>query len=126
MILIGKTNTNIEITGVVDKGHKNINSFNANDSTSENGSQVFMQKLEKNIFNKLGSGVENVVTTVEIWVHEAILSALVNLVVPGMKVAMRLVGISLTRNPSGVVLDPDQRDFSGHNKWPTIDRVEQI
>ena len=66
-----------------------------------------MQKLENNIADQIQSEVEKVVATVETRVHEAILSAMDNLVVPWS------VGISMTRIPSSIVSEPDQGDFSG-------------
>ena len=57
--------------------------------------------------------MRNFVAMVETRVHEAILSAMKNLVAPRMELAMKYVGISLEPNPGCVVLDPDQRGFSG-------------
>ena len=75
-----------------------------------------MCKRQKGFFLMMKSGVrsevKNVDATVETKVH-AILSAMDNLVVPRMELAMRSVRISSALKPVSVVLDPDQRDFSG-------------
>ena len=104
---------NIENTRVVYKRHENVHSYEANHSTAESGFQVKMQTLEKNICDKVTSEVENVVATVETRVYEAILSAMDNFVVRRMELAMRSIGIFSARIASSVVLDPNQRDFSG-------------
>ena len=49
-----------ENTGVIDQGHEKVNSYQASHSTAESGSQIDMQTLEKNIFDKMTSEVENV------------------------------------------------------------------
>ena len=102
----------VEHTNIFDRGHEIFNCYNPNHSTTESGSQVDMQTLEKNISHKLRSEVENV-AAVETSVYEAILSAMDNLVISRMELAMRSVGISSACNPSSAVCDPDEKDFSG-------------
>ena len=53
-------------------------------------------------------------TTVENRVHEAILTAMESLVIPGVEIAIKSVNASSGRDADSVVPDPDQRDFSGN------------
>ena len=57
--------------------------------------------------------MDNVVTTIQIGVHDAILSPMDTLVIPRVKLAIWSVNSSSTRNPNSIVLDPDQKDSSG-------------
>ena len=81
--------------------------------TAESGFQLYMQSLEKNISDMMRSEVENGAASGEAKVQAAILSAMENLVVPRLELALRSADIYSTRNPDSVVLDPYQRDFSG-------------
>ena len=72
-----------------------------------------MQTLENGMCDKVKSEVKDAVATVETRVHEAILSAMDNLVAGRMELAMRSVGVSSVPSPSSDVLDPDQKEFSG-------------
>ena len=95
-----------------DSGHEKVNSHNANHSTTESGPQFDMQTLEKIISEKVRKEVENVVATVETMVHEAVLSAIDNLIVPRMELVM--IGWNFSGpNPNSVVLDPDEKVFFG-------------
>ena len=58
---------------------------------TESNSQVDMQTLVLSYSARVRSDVENVVATVEIRVHDAILSAIDNLVIAKMELAMRSV-----------------------------------
>ena len=78
-----------------------------------------MQTLEKIISDKVSCEVENA-ATLEARVHDAILSAIDNLVDPKMKLAMRSTDVSATSIPSNVVWDPDRTDFQGDINGPQI------
>ena len=43
--------TSIENTSGIDKGYENFNSYNANQTTAESGSQLDMQTPEQNTFD---------------------------------------------------------------------------
>ena len=58
------------------------------------------------------SEVENIVATVNFRVHDAIWSAMDDLIIYRMELAKRSIDIPLTRNPNSALLNPDQRDFS--------------
>ena len=64
--------------------------------------------LEKNIANKVRSEVYIVMTTFETILQDAVLTAIENLVIPRVELAMK----SSARGVDTVVLDPDQRKFS--------------
>ena len=53
-------------------------------------------------------------TTVETRVQDAVLTTKENLVIPGVKLAMKLTNASSGRSVDCNVLGPDQRDFSGN------------
>ena len=53
-------------------------------------------------------------TTVETRVQNAILTAVKNLVIPRVELAMKSVNTSSGCGVDSVVLDPDRRDFSGN------------
>ena len=108
--VFGYTNTSIENTNVINKGHESVNSHDEINSTAQSGSQI---ELRKNISYKVRNVVENSVATVEIKVNKATSSPMENLVVLRMELAMRSVGFSSVPNLSIEVLDVDQRDFSG-------------
>ena len=110
---IGNTIMNIKNTSVVHKGLENVLSFNANCSTTVRFSQADMETLQKNISDTVRFKKEDVVATLKSWIHEKFCLRWVILVVPKIELAMRSVGVFSTYNPSGVVLDPDQRNFSG-------------
>ena len=106
-------NTSVEDTDVVGRGHQNNISYETNHPTAESGSQVKMQTLEKSISDKDRGDVENVVATVETRVHEAIIYAMDNLVVPGVELAMKSVDIFSASNPSSEIVDHAQGRFLG-------------
>ena len=58
--------------------------------------------------------VDSVMTRVETRVQDAVLTALENLVIPRVELAMKSVNASSGRRVDSVVLDCDQRDFSGN------------
>ena len=73
-----------------------------------------MNTLEENIVFKVRSEVDNVMTTVETRIQDALLTAMENLEIPRVELAMKSINASPGRSVDGNVLDPDQRDFSGN------------
>ena len=49
-------------------------------------------------------------------VHSAILTAMDNVVIPRVEMAVRSITESSGREPSSMVQNPDQRDFSGNTE----------
>ena len=74
--------------------------------------------LRKNIANKVRSEVDNVMTLVETRVQDAdaVLTAIKNLMIPRVELAMKLLNASSGRGVNSVVLDPDRRDFQEISK----------
>ena len=63
--------------------------------------------------NKIRKAVENAVPTVENRVHDAISTAMDNLIQPQVEMAVRALTGSSGRGPSGEVQNPDLEDFTG-------------
>ena len=57
------------------------------------------------------SEVDNVMTSVKTRVQDAVLTAIENLVTPGVELAMKSANAHLERSVDGNVLKPDERDF---------------
>ena len=70
--------------------------------------------LRKDIVSKVRGEVDSVMTTAETRVQDALLTAIENLLIPRVKLAMKSVNASSGREVGSVVLDSDQRDFSGN------------
>ena len=74
-----------------------------------------MNTLEENIVSKVRSELDNMMTAVETRVQDAVLTAIENLVIPGVELAMKSTNAaSAGRSVDGNVLNLDQRDFSGN------------
>ena len=108
MIFFGNINLSTQNANEAGRTDKNVVSNSMGFLKTENSSQVDMQKLEKNISEKVRCEVHNVVAALEIRVHDAILSGTDNPVIPGVEFAIG----PANANPSSVVLNPDQRAFS--------------
>ena len=67
---------------------------NRKNPTKVNDSQVDMHTLEKNIVSKVRSEVNSVMTTVETRVQDAVLTAIENLLIPRVEVAMKSINAS--------------------------------
>ena len=78
--------------------------------------QVDMDTLQENIARKVRSEVDNVMTTVETGVQDAVSTAIENLVTSGVELAMKPTNASSRRSVDANVLEPDQRNFSGDIK----------
>ena len=87
---------------------------NRNNLNQVEGSQVGLHTLEENLVRKVQNEVDSVMTTVETRVQGAVLTAIENLVIPRIELAMKSVNASTERVEVSVVLNPDQRDFSGN------------
>ena len=80
---------------------------------SESNSWCIVQTLGISISDKVKYKVKNVAAMVGTTVHDAVLSAMDNLVVPWKELSKKSVDAFSGLNPSSVVLHPDQWDFSG-------------
>ena len=75
------------------------------DSVSQN------QVIGNSIDDKIRNTVENVVLSVENGMHGAILTAMDNVVVPRVEMAVRLITGSSEQGPSSVVQKPQSKEF---------------
>ena len=87
--------------------------INTNNPLQIRGSQVDMQTPEKNITNKVRCEVNIVMTTFEYRKHNAVITAIESLVIPRVERAMKSGILCSGRSVDIVVLDLDQRNFSG-------------
>ena len=71
-----------------------------------------MHSFEENIVSKVQSEVDNVMTTFETRFQDAVLTAIENLVIPSMELALKSANAFSERSVDGNVLESDQRDFS--------------
>ena len=71
-----------------------------------------MHTPEKNIVGKVRSELDSVMTTVETRVQDAKWTAMENLVIPKLELAMKSVVASSGHGVGSVVLVPNQRAFS--------------
>ena len=76
--------------------------------------QVYVHTLEENIVSKVRREGDNVMTSVETRVQDAILTAIKNLVIPKVELAMKSANAPSGRSVDGIVLERDQRDFLGN------------
>ena len=72
--------------------------------------------IENNIDDKLRKLVDVAVLTVENRMHDAILTALDNVVFPRVEMAVKSITGSSGQGPSSVVQNPKQRDFTGNTE----------
>ena len=79
-----------------------------------NYSQANVHTLEENIVSKMQSEVDNVMTSVEIRVQDAVLTAIENLVIPRMELAMKSANVQSEQSVNGNILEPEQEDFLGN------------
>ena len=89
---------------------KNTTPSNADISIQVNSSQVDIHTLEKNFANKVRSGVDNVMTSVDTGVQDAVLTSMEILVIPRVELAIKLFIASSGRGVASVVLDPDWKE----------------
>ena len=112
--VIGQSNHDVQNENVDDVAHRGTSPDNANHLTQVNYPRVDMNTVEENFVSKVRSEVDNVMTIVETRVKNAALTAMENLVIPRVELAMKSTNASSGRSVDGNVLDPGQRDFSGN------------
>ena len=91
-----------------------------------NSPKMDMHTLEENFVSKVRSEVDNGMTTVETRIQDAVFTAIENLVVPRVELAMKSANVSSGRSVDGNVLEPDQRDFSGNIKGLQVTASSRI
>ena len=80
------------------------------DSASQN------QVIGSNTDEKIRDAVDNAVIAVENCMHDAILTALNNVVISRVEMAVRSITGSSGNGPNSIVQNPDQRDFTGNTE----------
>ena len=85
--MIGLSNHETQTGSTTNVADRDTALIDTNDPTQLNSPQVDMHTLEKNIVSKVRSDVDSVVTTVEARVQEAVMTAIENLVIPGVELA---------------------------------------
>ena len=72
--------------------------------------------IRRNFAEKSRKEVKNAITAVKNWVRDAILTAIRNVELPGVKMALRSITESSGRRPNGLVQNLRQVDFSGNTE----------
>ena len=83
---------------------RGTSSDNVGNPTQVNYRQRDVRTLEENIVSKVRSEVDNVMTSVETRVQEAILTAIEDLVIPMVELAMKSAKVPSGRSVDGNVL----------------------
>ena len=74
------------------------------------------QVIGNNIDDKTRNAVNNAVFTVENCMHDAVLSAMDNVVIPRVQIAVKSITGSSGKGPSSIVQNPNRRDFTGNTE----------
>ena len=111
-LLIGQNNHEAQFESRVNTMEEYITSTNVNDLAQADSPQVDLHTLERSIAGTVRSEVENVMSSVQTRVQDAILTATESLVIPRVEVAMRSVNAS-SGDANSVVPDPEQKDVLG-------------
>ena len=72
--------------------------------------------VDETIDDKIRKAFDNAVMTLKNRIHDAILTAMDNILITRVEMAVRLITESSIRGPSNMVLNPDQHDFTGITK----------
>ena len=85
------------------------------------------QVLGNNIDDKTRNAVNNAVFTVENRMHDAIFSAMDNVVIPRVQMAVKSITGSSGKGPSSIVQNPNRRDFTRNTeKTPLISASSRL
>ena len=79
-----------------------------------NSSEVDVHTLEMSFVDKVRSEMDDIMTTVETRVQDAIWTAMESLAIPKLELAMKLVNASSRQDTDSVVPDTYQKDFAGN------------
>ena len=112
--MIGQSNQDAQIESRSKMLCRGTSSDNASNLAQINYPQVDVLTLEENIVSKVRSEEDNVMTSVETRVQDVVLTAIENLVIPKVELAMKSANAHPERSFDGNVLEPDQKDFLGN------------
>ena len=90
---------------------RSTSSDNVSNPTQLNYPQVDVHTLEKNTVSKVRSEVDNVLTSVETRIQDALLTAVEFLVIPRVELVMKPTNAPSKQSVDGNLLERDQRDF---------------
>ena len=82
-----------------------------------------IKTLDRDTADRVRSEEGNAMLAVGTRVHDAMLAAMDSLVMHRLELAMRSANVSSGRDTRIVVLDPDQRDFSGNSEGLQMTQV---
>ena len=122
--MVGQCNHEAQFESRANTVDRNTSLNDTNDPTQVNSPLVVMHTLEKNIFSKVRIEVDSVMTTVETRVQDAVLPAVENLVIPMVKLAIKLVNASSGHGVDSSALDPDQKVFFREYQRPSDERLK--
>ena len=105
--MIGQNNQDEQIESRENMICRSTSSDNVSNTTQVNNPQVGVHTLEKNSVSKVRSEVDSVLTSVETGVQDAILTAIENLVIPKIELAMKSTNAPSGRSVDGNVLERD-------------------
>ena len=114
--MIGQSNQGEQIKNRDSMLRRGTSPDNASKPAQINYPQIDVHTLEENIVSKVRSEVDNVMTPVGTRVQDAVLTAIENLVIPRVELAMNSANARSERSADSNVLEPDQRDFLGDIK----------
>ena len=109
--MIGQSNQDKQTDSRDNMLCRGTSSDNANNPAQINYPQVDVHTLEEKNVSKMRSEVDNVMISVETRVEDAVLTAIENLVIPSLELAMKSANAHSERGVDGYVLEPDQRNF---------------
>ena len=93
--------------------HRGSSTENASNPAQVKNPQLDINTLEANFFRKVRSEVDNVMTSVESRVKDAVLTAIENLVISRVELALKSANAHSERSVDGNALESDQNDFLG-------------
>ena len=111
--MIGQSNQDEQIESTDNMICRGTSSDNVSNLTQVNYPQVDVHTLGENILDKVWSEVDNVLTSVEIRVQDAVLTAIENSVIPRVELTMKSTNAPSGRSGAGNILELEQRDFLG-------------
>ena len=112
--MIGQSNQDEQTESRDNALCRGTSSDNASNLAQVNYPQTDVYTLEENIFSKMRSEVDSVMTSVETRVQDAVLTAMEKFLIPRMELAMKSANTFSEWSVGDNVLEPDQRDFLGN------------
>ena len=112
--MMGRSNQDEQIERRDNMICRGTSSDNISNPTQVNYPQVDVHTFEENIVSKVRSEVDNVMTSVKTRVQDAVFTAIENLVVLTVEMAMKSANSPSGRSVDSNVMELNQRDFLGN------------